>query len=509
MKRLSLFAVLSLVLVLSASLSIPTFANPADPINVEPVMLNATNTVGAVADAHVNAAYPTTNYGTAAALRVDGSPAKRSYLRFTVAGLTGVVSKATLRVYANSSLSAGITVNRVADNSWGETTITYGNAPAMGSAMGTTGAVTAGTWVSINVTPYVTGNGTFSFALTGGNATALSLASRETANKPQLVLTTGTVSAPTATPIAPLPTKVLPTLTPTKVPTPLSGNVRVLCDGKVYDGYTSRPFQLDSATDKDPTILKVIRNCVFRNSKEAAIVIKDAKNVLIEGNSFENIRTHIAGDGVHAINITGPSAGSVIDNITIRNNSFKYIGADGIQLGQNTRYIRNVSIQNNEFVGTADVGENAVDVKGVEGPVYIGGNKVHGFRPCESPKTSPSGTQDCSGSNGPGITIHDGGNTKTSAYNVTVEDNDLYDNTMGLVVSTGTRNIVVRGNRISNNVKLGIDVHDAYSLSITSNTLSYNPTQISISNTPLSGGSCNVSGNTFIGGGTTMSGSCK
>ncbi len=343
------------------------------------------------------------------------------------------------------------------------------------------------------------------------------------ADKREPVLTTGTVSEPMAaanthvylplmikapaTVVAPA-TKVPATPIP-PTPTPLSGNVRVLCDGKVYDGYTSRPFQLDSATDKDPTILKVIRNCVFRNSKEAAIVIKDAKNVLIEGNSFENIRTHIAGDGVHAINITGPSAGSVIDNITIRNNSFKYIGADGIQLGQNTRYIRNVSIQNNEFVGTADVGENAVDVKGVEGPVYIGGNKVHGFRPCESPKTSPSGTQDCSGSNGPGITIHDGGNTKTSAYNVTVEDNDLYDNTMGLVVSTGTRNIVVRGNRISNNVKLGIDVHDAYSLSITSNTLSYNPTQISISNTPLSGGSCNVSGNTFIGGGTTMSGSCK
>jgi parallel beta-helix repeat protein len=292
--------------------------------------------------------------------------------------------------------------------------------------------------------------------------------------------------------------------------TPVSGSVRVLCDGKVYDGYTTRLFQLDSATDRDPTILKVIRNCVFRNSSQVPTVLKDAKNVLIEGNTFANIRTHVAGDGVHAINIPGPSAGSVTSGITIRNNRFQDIGADGIQLGQNTRYIRNVTIQNNEFVGSADVGENAVDVKGVEGPVIITGNKVHGFRPCESPKSNPSGTQDCSGSNGPGLTIHEGGLTKTSAYNVTVENNDVYDNTIGLVVSTGTRNIVVRGNRISNNLTVGLDVHDAYSVSVTNNTFSYNPTHIRIANTPnASGGSCTVSGNTFVGGNTNISGACR
>ncbi len=509
MRRACLFGVVLLVLVLSAILFTPTFANSTDPINVEPATVNIANTVNPVADAHVNAAFPTTNYGTALELRADGSPVKRSYLRFNVAGLAGSVSKAVLRLYAKSSSSNGITVSTVADNTWGETTITYGNAPAVGSALGTSAAIATGTWIAVDVTSYVKGNGTYSFALTNGKATAIALASREAGNKPQLVITT--VTAATATPVAPTATKVPPTAT--KAPataTPVSGSVRVLCDGKVYDGYTTRLFQLDSATDKDPTIQKVIRNCVFRNSSQVPIVIKDAKNVLIEGNTFENIRTHIAGDGVHAINITGPAAGSVTNGITIRNNTFKWIGADGIQMGQNTRYIRNVTIQNNEFVGSADVGENAVDIKGVDGPVYIGGNRMHGFRPCESPKSQPSGNQDCSGSNGPALTIHDGGLTKTSAYNVTVENNDLYDNTIGMIVSTGTRNIVVRGNRVYNNLTVGIDVHDAYSVSMTSNTLSYNPTHIGIVNTPNgSGGSCTVSGNTFVGGQTNMDGGCN
>ncbi|MBI4788050.1 MAG: right-handed parallel beta-helix repeat-containing protein [Chloroflexi bacterium] len=286
-------------------------------------------------------------------------------------------------------------------------------------------------------------------------------------------------------------------------------SARVLCDGKVYDGYTTRLFQLDGGVDADASVQKVIRNCTFRNSKQVPIVITNAKNVLIEGNTFDSIRTHVAGDGVHAINITGPGAGGIVDGVIIRNNSFRDIGADGIQLGQNTRGIKNVYIEDNEFVGGADVGENAIDVKGADGPIYITGNKVHGFRPCESPKTNPPGNQDCSGSNGPGITVHDGGANKTPAYNVTLENNDIYDNTIGLVVATGAKNIVVRGNRVNNNLKQGIEMHDVYSVSVTGNTLSSNPTHIDVSNTPQSGGSCTISNNTFIGGGANIQGGCQ
>ena len=328
---------------------------------------------------------------------------------------------------------------------------------------------------------------------------------RAFANSTAIISKLAAVDASALAPAASPNTLFLPLVNRSGAAAPLpSKNARVLCDSQVYDGYGSRLFTLDTAIDQDPAVQKVIRNCVFRNSNQVPIVIKNAKNVLIEGNTFYNIRTRVAGDGVHAINITGPDAAGMVDGVIIRNNSFRDIGADGIQLGQNTRGIKNVYIENNEFVGSADVGENAIDVKGADGPIFITGNRIHGFRPCESPKTNPPGNQDCSGSNGPGLTIHDGGISKTPAYNVTVENNDIYDNTTGMVVATGTKNIVVRGNRIYNNLKFGIDVHDVYSVSITGNTLSDNPTHIDVSNTPQLDGSCTINSNTFVGIGAKL-----
>ena len=164
----------------SAAVSVTTPAASAGSVTVVPA-----------ADAYVSAAAPTANYGTQAQLRVDGSPVVRSYLRFSLSGLGGAVTSATLRVFANSAQSTGFSVYSVADTGWSETALTYGNAPALGALRGASGAVSAGTWKSVDVTAAVTGNGAYAFALTTTNATALSLASREAgANAPQLVITT-------------------------------------------------------------------------------------------------------------------------------------------------------------------------------------------------------------------------------------------------------------------------------------------------------------------------------
>ena len=81
-----------------------------------------------VADSYVNQSLPTTNYGTSTQLRVDGSPFVRSYLRFNVQNLSGRVTRATLRIYANSAASSGCVANIVGDNTWTETGLTYNNA---------------------------------------------------------------------------------------------------------------------------------------------------------------------------------------------------------------------------------------------------------------------------------------------------------------------------------------------------------------------------------------------
>ena len=144
-----------------------------------------------VADSYVNADSPTTNYGSATTLRVDGSPTVRSYLRFTVQGLNGTVTKATLRIYANSASSLGIGANSVSNNTWTESTINYNNAPPIGSSLGSSTSFGAGVWITIDITTYITGNGTYNLALTTPGSTAISLASRQSgANAPQLIIET-------------------------------------------------------------------------------------------------------------------------------------------------------------------------------------------------------------------------------------------------------------------------------------------------------------------------------
>ncbi len=136
----------------------------------------------------------TTNNGTSTQLRLDASPITRAYLKFTLAGLNAAPSKVELRVYANNttSYSAGFSASGVANTSWTETAITFANAPPLNAVtVGSTGPLPAAAgYRTIIVTPLITGNGTYSIALTTTSSTALSLASRQSTNRPQLVITT-------------------------------------------------------------------------------------------------------------------------------------------------------------------------------------------------------------------------------------------------------------------------------------------------------------------------------
>jgi hypothetical protein len=112
-------------------------------------------------------------------------------LRFTVQGLNGTVTRATLRIFANSASNSGIGASGVSDNSWTETGIIYDNAPPLDSSLGLSGPVTTGAWISIDITAYITGDGTYNLALTTPGGTAISLASRQSGpNAPQLIIET-------------------------------------------------------------------------------------------------------------------------------------------------------------------------------------------------------------------------------------------------------------------------------------------------------------------------------
>jgi PKD repeat protein len=184
----------------------------------------ATQSFVPVADAYVNKASPSKNYGgTTLRIRTATSGGTYvSFLRFAVSGLAGrSVSAVRLRLYdTDKSVDGGRVVG--VGNTWTETGITWSNAPATsGPTLGSAGAVTANTWASIALTPSsVTSDGTYSFALLSGSSDSAYYSSRSGANPPVLELTTsGGPPPPPAGPTAAF------TVSPSSGPAPLTVNV--------------------------------------------------------------------------------------------------------------------------------------------------------------------------------------------------------------------------------------------------------------------------------------------
>lgn len=163
----------------SAPLQVTTPAEPGSLIFLLPV-----------ADTYVNADSPTFIYGAASTLRVDASPDVHAYLRYNVYGLNGkTINRARLMLYTKSGVPRDIQVVAVADGNWDELTTNYNNAPTLGGQLALSPAAEAATWITLDVTPYIAGEGTFNFGVVADGKTAISLASREAgANAPQLIL---------------------------------------------------------------------------------------------------------------------------------------------------------------------------------------------------------------------------------------------------------------------------------------------------------------------------------
>ncbi len=215
-------------------------ANP--PVLV--LTLSSVN-VAAAADSYVDSSQPSVNFGTATQVRVDGSPVVRSLLRFDLRGLAGSVSSAKLQIYANSASTGGLVAARTSGAAWTETGVTWANAPALGSNLASVASVTTATTISLDVTPAVTTGGLVDLAVYTNGATAISLASRESAHPPILSLTlSGNASIVPTNAVTPAPTgnatpkptatpAATPASTPTPVPSSSSGDPQLIAAGDV------------------------------------------------------------------------------------------------------------------------------------------------------------------------------------------------------------------------------------------------------------------------------------
>lgn len=203
-----------------------------------PVSHAATTTLTPVADSHVQADAPTTNFGTATSLRIDGSPVSKAYLKFNVQGLTTAPTRATLKVVSPISSTTPINAKSVADTTWTETGVTYNNAPAVGATVASATPSAPNSVLSFDVTSLVRGNGLVSFALDTTSSTSKSPPSRENPTveyRPQLVVDGGTTSTATPTP------------TPTTTSTP-SGSTVIAVAGDVACGTTETSYNGGSGT---------------------------------------------------------------------------------------------------------------------------------------------------------------------------------------------------------------------------------------------------------------------
>ena len=179
--------------------------------------------VGTVeADALVNAAAPTTKYGTKTILEVDASPVKHTFVRLRVSGVGArQVTSALLRLKVSAALNsqsvAGGRIHSITNCSWDELTITAKTQPAIdGPVLSTLGAVALGQVVDFDVTSAIHGDGVYCFAIESPSADGVRYNSREAATgKPQVVLSVGgsapaTTTTTTTTPPAPTTTTTLP-----------------------------------------------------------------------------------------------------------------------------------------------------------------------------------------------------------------------------------------------------------------------------------------------------------
>ncbi len=154
-------------------------------------------TFAPVHDAYVRLSTPTSNFATASALRgratIDDT--LKGYLKFDVAGLDGSVVSAKLRLHVTNASDDGGSVRLVSNSllgtttPWTQTELNWNNAPVIGGTiLSSAGAVAVGNIVEFDVTPAITGNGTYSFGLKNNSRDDVHYSSKEWANPPQLVI---------------------------------------------------------------------------------------------------------------------------------------------------------------------------------------------------------------------------------------------------------------------------------------------------------------------------------
>jgi PKD repeat protein len=144
-------------------------------------------------DAYVKLSAPNKITGAETTLRVYKTSTEdtQSYLRFATGSLSGAVTSAKLRLWVVDGSAGSGALYSVPSTSWAEGSITWNNKPAVGAVLAGSQAAPVGTWLEFDVSAFVTGSGTYAFALKDGPGNTAWYSSKEGGQAPQLVLSVG------------------------------------------------------------------------------------------------------------------------------------------------------------------------------------------------------------------------------------------------------------------------------------------------------------------------------
>jgi chitodextrinase len=145
---------------------------PSSPVSATTPARPSVLDFRAVDDTYVRSDLPSSTFGSATTVQVDGSPTKNGLLRFQVSGIAGrEVVSAVLELYCVDSGGSGGSIFRTDGAPWSEASVTWSTRPATsGAAVATVGKVTSGQWYQVDLTSLVRGDGTYDLEMTSASS---------------------------------------------------------------------------------------------------------------------------------------------------------------------------------------------------------------------------------------------------------------------------------------------------------------------------------------------------
>ncbi len=263
------------------------FTGVAAASTTSPDAGSTTVTVQTNADTYASEETPTIPHGDYTYLRVGtGSFDRNTYLHFDVDGIANVTN-ATLRVHADTSTTAPVTISTSAP--FDEAGLTWDNRAAAGAPIATINVPSAGAWTNVDITAAVAadGDGGIDLVLDGGPGGSVSLTSREGGFPAQLVVSgtagggTATTGPPTTTP----PTTAPPTTAPptTAPPTTAPPTTTTLPPGGGTSGGEQPPDAVTGGADWSMVFADEFSSSAFTASKWSTGMRSGA--MTLEGNT--------------------------------------------------------------------------------------------------------------------------------------------------------------------------------------------------------------------------------